>query len=402
MKRQTILCCTTLILIFVSTVQARTKLFDSNAVISDGDSYDTVVVEGDDTVVDMTGGYIKKLYTYDTSVFNMSDGYITGVRIADASTFNLSDGRIILLYCYDSSNVNVSGGSAYYGILCEDSSTGNIYGGSHGVEAWGSSKLNVYGGSHSSLRCFSSSTLNIYGGSSRLVDADSGTLNIYGGSIRDYLDCGCTPPVNIYGYSFDYDPTGGNYGYGQVTGFYANQTAFSFDLGPGSCCHINLIYVPKAVDVDIKPASCPNPLNVKSKGVLPVAILGSEDLDVNAINIASVRLDGVAPVRSSYEDVAAPLADANECECTTEGPDGYLDLTLKFKTQEIVEVIGEVNHGDVLTLPLTGVLFGERPIEGADCVVIHGKHKPLNRADFNGDGIVDMADFAAFTENWLQ
>jgi hypothetical protein len=67
-----------------------------------------------------------------------------------------------------------------------------------------------------------------------------------------------------------------------------------------------------------------------------------------------------------------------------------------------MEAIGEVNHGDELMLELTGVLLYEAHIEGSDCIIIRGKHKPLNRADFNGDGIVDMADFAAFSENWLQ
>jgi hypothetical protein len=159
---------------------------------------------------------------------------------------------------------------------------------------------------------------------------------------------------------------------------------------------------PILVGVDIKPGSCPNPLNVKSRGLLPVAVLGSEDFDVSSIDAASIRLAGVAPIRSSYEDVATPVSDSNECECSTEGPDGFLDLTLKFETQSIVEAIGEVNHDDELMLELTGVLSDETPIEGSDCVTIRGKHKPLNRADFNGDGIVDMADFAAFSENWLQ
>jgi hypothetical protein len=127
------------------------------------------------------------------------------------------------------------------------------------------------------------------------------------------------------------------------------------------------------VNIDIKPASCPNPLNVKSKGLLPVAILGSQDFDVNAIDILSVRLDGVAPVRSSYEDVGTVLTDANECECTTEGPDGYLDLTLKFKTQEIVEALGEVIDGEEWILQLTGVLHDDIPIEGEDCIVIRSK-----------------------------
>jgi hypothetical protein len=55
-----------------------------------------------------------------------------------------------------------------------------------------------------------------------------------------------------------------------------------------------------------------------------------------------------------------------------------------------------------LTLELTGVLFGERPIEGADCIVIRGRHKPFNIADINKDGVVDMVDFTIFAENWLE
>jgi len=122
------------------------------------------------------------------------------------------------------------------------------------------------------------------------------------------------------------------------------------------------------VDIDIKPQSCPNPLNVNNKGLLPVAILGSEDLDVTTIDVASIRLADVAPIRSSFEDVAAPVIDGEECECTTEGPDGYLDLTLKFKTQDIVQALGEVVDGEVLALTLTGELSDETSIEGADCI----------------------------------
>ncbi len=156
------------------------------------------------------------------------------------------------------------------------------------------------------------------------------------------------------------------------------------------------------VAVDIKPGSCPNPLNVYSRGVLPVAILGSEDFDVTTVDIASIRLAGVTPIRSSYEDVTTPVSDANECECSTEGPDGFLDLTLKFEMQRIVEVLGEVDHGDELVLELTGVLSDETPIEGSDCVIIRGKHKPINPADINKDGVVNIVDFSMVVDNWLQ
>ena len=60
-------------------------------------------------------------------------------------------------------------------------------------------------------------------------------------------------------------------------------------------------------------------------------------------------------------------------DCTTEGPDGYLDLTLKFRTAEVVAALGEVEDGEVRVLSLTGNLgeeFGATPIQGEDVVVI--------------------------------
>ena len=83
-----------------------------------------------------------------------------------------------------------------------------------------------------------------------------------------------------------------------------------------------------------------------------------------------------------------------------------VDLTLKFLNEDIVATLGEVNHGDVRVLRLTGVLYDPRPfetpIEGADCVVIRGKHKPFSMGDVNKDGVVDMADIAIVTQYWLQ
>jgi len=64
--------------------------------------------------------------------------------------------------------------------------------------------------------------------------------------------------------------------------------------------------------------------------------------------------------------------------CTTEGPDGYMDLTLKFDTQEIVSALGEVSDGQVLVLHLASNLkeeFGGLPIVGEDVVVILKKGK---------------------------
>jgi probable HAF family extracellular repeat protein len=131
-----------------------------------------------------------------------------------------------------------------------------------------------------------------------------------------------------------------------------------------------------SVDVDIKPASCPNPLNTKSKGVLPVAILGRDDFDVNDIDLSTVLLNGVVPIRYSIEDVATPFngESHDDClDCTQNGPDGLTDLTLKFETQEVVAALGDVYPGDELILMLTGELSDGTPIRGVDCVVVVGK-----------------------------
>ncbi len=109
----------------------------------------------------------------------------------------------------------------------------------------------------------------------------------------------------------------------------------------------------QTVAVDIKPGACPNPFNPGSKGVLPVAILGTDKLDVRKIDPQSVTLVGLSPLHWSYEDVGTP-AKANECNAL--GPDGHLDLTLKFDSEKVAAALGTANDGLELVLQLTGTL----------------------------------------------
>lgn len=139
----------------------------------------------------------------------------------------------------------------------------------------------------------------------------------------------------------------------------------------------SLMNLMMTVPVDIKPTSCWNPLNVDEKGVLPTAILGDADFDVAHVDPASVRLQGVAPLRWAWEDVATPfepyVGKYDAYDCTDEGPDGYMDLTLKFDAREVIAALGEVSDGDVLVLSLTGNLkaeFGGYPFVGEDVIVI--------------------------------
>lgn len=173
----------------------------------------------------------------------------------------------------------------------------------------------------------------------------------------------------------------------QFWGFVSTEPFSAVRLNNGSNCNgawtekyelDNMVYADSiAMNVDIKPSSCPNPFNLKSKGVLPVAILGTEDFDVTTIDPASIKLTlgngGVSPLRWSYEDVGTPYTGDEECGCNDYNGDGYMDLTLKFRTQEVVSLgLGDY-AGEMKPLVVTGNLMEEEggaPIEGKDCVWI--------------------------------
>jgi len=143
--------------------------------------------------------------------------------------------------------------------------------------------------------------------------------------------------------------------------------------------------ITEQVYFDIKPGSCPNPINLKSKGVLPAAICGTQDFDVKTIDPATiqlVRLDGdgnvigqVAPIRWNFEDVATPYMGEVPCGCHAFKGDGFMDITLKFRTQAVVKALklSEV-AGQTVPLLITGNLKGAEPgqtgvpFEGKDCV----------------------------------
>jgi hypothetical protein len=114
---------------------------------------------------------------------------------------------------------------------------------------------------------------------------------------------------------------------------------------------------------------------MKKNGVIPVAILGGEDYDLNQIDLDSIHLLGIQPLRWSIEDVATPyeglLADAYDCHEL--GGDGYPDLVLKFLAKEVSLALGEVNDGDVILLELTGWIDSESggyEFHGSDVVKI--------------------------------
>jgi hypothetical protein len=143
------------------------------------------------------------------------------------------------------------------------------------------------------------------------------------------------------------------------------------------------------VAFDIKPGSCPNPLNVNDQGVTPVAILGTADFDVTQVDAASMMLEGVAPAMWAYEDVSTPVAPGGGlCECTTAGPDGFMDLTLKYDTPELAMALYPVVDQQTRVLTIRGTMVDGAPIMGQDCVRIIWKRRnpkfpsAITHADF--------------------
>jgi hypothetical protein len=158
-------------------------------------------------------------------------------------------------------------------------------------------------------------------------------------------------------------------GPGAVTLSYGGQTQV---LDPGQS--FDLI----EVDLDLKPGSCPNPHSVKARGVVPLAILGTEELDVHTIDPETLRLAGVAPLRWAIRDVASPPEIAigkQDCftDCTTAGEDGFDDLTVKVDSRELTQALGDVEDGECVVLTITGNLkeeFAGTALYGEDVVVV--------------------------------
>ncbi|MCZ6493692.1 MAG: hypothetical protein O6933_06390 [Planctomycetota bacterium] len=148
--------------------------------------------------------------------------------------------------------------------------------------------------------------------------------------------------------------------------------------------NVLLIEVPVADStLDIKPGSCPNSFNRNSHGVLPVALVGAKDFDVNEVDLSSIllsRADGiggsVAPnegppgPHSVFADVATPFEGKEPCDCHDLEGDGILDLSMKFITDDMVEALqlDDLPAGDLIQLVVNGTLLDGTPFSASDCI----------------------------------
>jgi len=177
----------------------------------------------------------------------------------------------------------------------------------------------------------------------------------------------------------------------EVTGTFS--TVLLPEAPPG--LEVSLVYEPDRVSLlvegtvvpvsagyrlDVQPGSCENPVSANKRGVIPVAVLGEPELDVHEIDLASLRLLGVAPEWVKFADVASPPAEETEgCTCGGDA-DGIDDVLLKFPAQEL---LAQLPSGDgTRQVTLTGTLLDGTPFEASDCVTLVGGEPSPNARKF--------------------
>ena len=113
------------------------------------------------------------------------------------------------------------------------------------------------------------------------------------------------------------------------------------------------------IDIDIKPNSDPNSINLCSNGAVPIAILGSGTLDVLDINTDSLR----------FADASIKVVGRKDphqlCSYEDVNGDFFTDLVCHFLTTDIAGIDGESSFAT-----LNGELGGGTAIEGSDSVNI--------------------------------
>lgn len=127
--------------------------------------------------------------------------------------------------------------------------------------------------------------------------------------------------------------------------------------------------------VDVKPENCEKSVNVKSNGVIPVGILASMDLDVNDIDLSTVRLNGVAPKMSSIADLGGFYEKQEACDCDQKDFDGIMDLDLNFDAREILATLGKVTDRENVTVSLSFETMDGKSWTGEDCIRVIKKSK---------------------------
>ncbi|MDA2913826.1 LamG domain-containing protein [Acidobacteriia bacterium AH_259_A11_L15] len=133
----------------------------------------------------------------------------------------------------------------------------------------------------------------------------------------------------------------------------ASEIRDIFNAGSAGKCKI------LTVDIDIKPGSDPNSINLGSAGKIPVAILSTPDFDALAeVDPDTLRLAGAA---------VNLIGKSNKFQCSSQdvNGDGLLDLVCHFETLTLFFL----EPGDTIAV-LEGSTLDGTPIRGEDSVKI--------------------------------
>jgi hypothetical protein len=128
------------------------------------------------------------------------------------------------------------------------------------------------------------------------------------------------------------------------------------DSGNGEYSGAVYVYTldgPTSVDIDIKPGSKRNPINLRSKGNIPVAILTSDTFDATQVNWETVRF-GPSGATERHQRVHVRDADY----------DGDMDVILHFKIRDTGILCSDTDA------TLTGETFSGEEITGSDVIKI--------------------------------
>ena len=148
------------------------------------------------------------------------------------------------------------------------------------------------------------------------------------------------------------------------------------DCDNSSDCEQTIEVLKRTLFLDIKPGSCPNPLDIRARGVIPMSLLGTADFDVTTVDAASLLLaradgigDTIAPTSWVLQDAGTPFSGAL-CGCHRRVGDGIVDLSLKFDNLAVGSALqlGSVAPNASVKLVLVGTLSDGCEFIAADCM----------------------------------
>ena len=119
------------------------------------------------------------------------------------------------------------------------------------------------------------------------------------------------------------------------------------------------------VSLDVKPGSDDNPINLKSNGVIPVAVLTTESFNALDIDPSTLRL---GPTGATIAHTGAHAEDVDD--------DGRTDLVSHYRTQEVGLESGNTS------IELIGSTTDGRHVQGIDNITTN----PPNDADDSNEG----------------